>query len=412
MEEPGAAETGGAGDRRPAPHGPDPAVLGVGPVSRNTVDAALGVARRGGVRLMLIPSRRQVDAAEYGGGYLGWTTREFAGHVRAHDPDGRALLCRDHGGPWMHTAEADIADADEAMDSCTRSFTADLDAGFSLLHIDTSEGRPGSGPVPLDIAAGRLVELYARCHAETVRRGVEVAYEIGFEPQDVSTNDPDEFKAALRHVLEGIDASGAPRPRYVVAQTGTKVAELRNVGLFHDPSAREETLRQVATLAATCHEEGLLLKAHNCDYLTARETVLLLEAGVDAFNVAPEFGVVETRALLRVLGELELTRAREDFLALAYDSGKWAKWMLDPTTATDVERAVIAGHYVFRTERGTRVREEAAHELRRRGRTSLDTVLQEDIAESIERYLRAIRVHRASVPDGRAGAARTGEGAA
>ncbi|NSC24952.1 hypothetical protein FM076_28850 [Streptomyces albus subsp. chlorinus] len=367
-------------------------VVGIGPVSRTAVDAALAVARRTRTPLMLIPSRRQVDAAEFGGGYLGWTTEEFAAHVREQDPDGLMLLCRDHGGPWMHTAEAHLTDPAEALESCLRSFTADLDAGFGLLHIDTSEGRPGTGPVPAPTAAARLVELYARCHAEATARGREVAYEIGFEPQGVSTNDPDEFKAALRLVLEGIEAAGAPKPRYVVAQTGTKVAELRNVGRFHDPAARAETLRQVSTLAATCHQEGVLLKAHNCDYLTARETALLLRAGVDAFNVAPEYGVAETRALLRVLDETGLTGAKEDFLRLAHDSGKWRKWMLDPTTATDVERAVIAGHYVFRTDEGLRIRARAAHALAARGRPPLETVLREAVAERIESALRAVGV--------------------
>ncbi|MBO8186276.1 class II D-tagatose-bisphosphate aldolase non-catalytic subunit [Streptomyces spirodelae] len=365
-------------------------VVGIGPVSRCTVDAALTVARRWRTPLMLIPSRRQVDAEEFGGGYLGWTTEEFADYVKERDPDGLLLLCRDHGGPWMHTAEADITEPAVALESCVRSFTADLDAGFGLLHIDTSQGRPGTGPVPAQTAATRLVELYARCHEAALERGVEVSYEIGFEPQDVSTNDPDEFKAALRLVLEGIEAAGAPRPRYVVAQTGTKVAELRNVGRFHETHARDETLRQVSTLAATCHQEGVLLKAHNCDYLTSEETALLLRAGVDAFNVAPEYGVAETRALLRVLDELELPRAKEDFLRLAHDSGKWRKWMLEPTTATDVERAVIAGHYVFRTEEGLRIREEAELALAGRGRPPLETVLQDAVAERIESALRAV----------------------
>jgi tagatose-1,6-bisphosphate aldolase non-catalytic subunit AgaZ/GatZ len=370
-------------------------VVGIGPVSRCTVDAALVVAQRRNTPLMLIPSRRQVDVEEFGGGYLGWTTRQFADYVTERDPDGLMLLCRDHGGPWMHTAEADITEPAEALDSCMRSFTADLDAGFGLLHIDTSEGRPGTGEVSAHTAAARLVELYARCHAEVTARGLQVAYEIGFEPQDVSTNDPDEFKAALRLVLEGIEAAGAPRPRYVVAQTGTKVAELRNVGRFHEPRARDETLRQVSTLAATCHQEGVLLKAHNCDYLTTEETALLLRAGVDAFNVAPEYGVAETRALLRVLEEMELDRAKEDFLRAAHDSGKWRKWMLADTTATDVERAVIAGHYVFGTDEGLRARDEAARALAARGRPPLEEVLQEAVAERIESALRAVDRSRA-----------------
>ncbi|WP_229698787.1 class II D-tagatose-bisphosphate aldolase, non-catalytic subunit [Wenjunlia tyrosinilytica] len=350
------------------------------------------MAYRRRTRLMLIPSRRQIDSAQFGAGYLGWTTSEFAEYVRARDPERRIELCRDHGGPWMNSREAEIASPSEALDSCMRSFSEDIAAGFDLLHIDTSE--EGSGAARLQVAIDRLTELYRRCWMESCRQAADVAYEIGFEPQGVSTNDPDEFKAALRQVLDGIDGIGAPRPRFVVAQTGTKVAEIGNVGRFHQPEARAETLRAIGTLAAISHEQGLRLKAHNCDYLSPEEAALLIDAGVDAFNVAPEFGVVETRSLLRVMDELELDKAKEEFLALAFDSLKWQKWMLDPTTAGDVERAVIAGHYVFRAEAGLRIREEVEHELARRGCPALDRILREPVVRRIESHLSSLSLSR------------------
>ncbi len=64
--------------------------------------------------------------------------------------------------------------------------------------------------------------------------------------------------------------------------------------------------------------------------------------------------------------------------------------MLDSSTATDIERAVVAGHYVFGSDEGRRIRAEAAHALDSRGRAPLETVLREAVAERIESALRAV----------------------
>lgn len=147
----------------------DFAFLAVGPVSRNVVDAALTVAYRCDSRIMLIPSRSQVDAEEFGKGYLGWSTEEFATYVRARDPRQLVLLCRDHGGPWQHPAEAEMRDERAAMESCTASYCHDIDAGFDLVHIDTSaeQGRQA----PFEAALRRLTELLECCSAQADAAG-------------------------------------------------------------------------------------------------------------------------------------------------------------------------------------------------------------------------------------------------
>ena len=56
--------------------------LGVGVVSRNVVDVTVEIAKRHRVMLMLVASRRQVDTAALGGGYVcGWTAHELAEYV-------------------------------------------------------------------------------------------------------------------------------------------------------------------------------------------------------------------------------------------------------------------------------------------------------------------------------------------
>ena len=74
--------------------------LGVGPMSLNCVNVTVDLANRYEIPLFLIGSRRQVDSAEFGGGYVNnWTTEKFAEHVLEKDKKGKVLLCRDHGGP-------------------------------------------------------------------------------------------------------------------------------------------------------------------------------------------------------------------------------------------------------------------------------------------------------------------------
>jgi len=61
-------------------------LLGVGPMSVNCVDAAIELANEYTIPIMLIASRRQIDSAQFNGGYVNnWTTSEFADYVRSKD---------------------------------------------------------------------------------------------------------------------------------------------------------------------------------------------------------------------------------------------------------------------------------------------------------------------------------------
>jgi len=74
-------------------------LLGLGPMSRNCVDAIIELGNELKTPFMLIASRRQVEAKEFGGGYVNnWTTEDFAEYVRGRDRGGYIVLVRDHGG--------------------------------------------------------------------------------------------------------------------------------------------------------------------------------------------------------------------------------------------------------------------------------------------------------------------------
>ncbi|MET0237252.1 MAG: class II D-tagatose-bisphosphate aldolase, non-catalytic subunit [Kibdelosporangium sp.] len=352
-------------------------------MSRNTVDAAIEVAHAYRERIMLIPSRRQIETAELGGGYVeGWTTEQFAEYVRAADPERMVLLCRDHGGPWQSPAETGLGER-EAMRSCMLSFRRDIEAGFDLLHIDTSSG-PGRGTPPVESAVDRLLELYAECCAVAAANGREVQFEVGVEEQGTDTNEPAEFARTAGRIIRAIEANGLPRPAFVVAQTGSKVIETGNAGALEAaPNAVAHTVR---TLAAHCRGWGTNLKAHNMDYLQDAAVRRLMSAGVAAINVAPEFGVAETKALLRTLTQLDMVPERDKFVQLACESGAWRKWLKPNSQATDIDRAVISGHYVFGTADCREIKARADHRCRTAGKP-LDDILRAAVRTSIERFL-------------------------
>jgi len=371
-------------------------LLGVGPMSVNCVDAAIELSNEHEVPILLIASRRQIDSEEFGGGYVNnWTTEKFASYVIDRDKKGKILLARDHGGPWQNTKEKDEnLSLRRAMESAKASYRADLEAGFQVLHIDPSvdiHGRPD-----VDEVLERIFELYEFCWGQAQQLRQEVIFEIGTEEQSGSTNSQEELDYTLNAVQQFCKKYHLPQPSFVVIQCGTRVMETRNVGSFDSPVRVAEELPaeiQLPKMIEICNRYGILMKEHNTDYLSDEALQWHPRLGIHAANVAPEFGVTESRALVEVMEKNDLSELSDRFLQLAYDSNKWNKWMLPSTQATDRDRAIIAGHYIFSTSECTALKEEAGRALASKG-IDLQQYLQLRVKQSILRYLRNFRLVR------------------
>jgi tagatose-1,6-bisphosphate aldolase non-catalytic subunit AgaZ/GatZ len=369
-------------------------LLGVGPMSVNCVDAAIELANEHDVPMLLIASRRQIDAEEFGGGYVNnWTTEQFAEYVIDRDKKGRVLLARDHGGPWQNTLEKEQGlGLRRAMDSAKASYRADLEAGFQVLHIDPSVDIHGQPDV--DEVLDRVFELYEYCWSQAQRLGREVIFEIGTEEQSGSTNSQEELSYTLGAVQAFCRKNKLPLPSFVVIQSGTRVMERRNVGSFDSPIRVAEEIPaeiQLPKMIEICNAHGIFMKEHNTDYLSDEALQWHPRLGVHAANVAPEFGVAESTALLSVLEDNGLQRQAQQFIQLADQSRKWEKWMLKPTQADQRDRALIAGHYVFATPECRELKAGAAQDLQRKG-IDLDGHLKGAVKRSIKRYLKNFRM--------------------
>ena len=369
-------------------------LLGVGPMSKTCVDATIELANLHKVPLMLIASRRQIDSDEFGGGYVNnWNTAEFSSYVLDADKQGRVLLARDHGGPWQNSKEQDAKlSLRRAMESAKASFKADIDAGFQILHIDPSidiHGTPSEADV-LD----RVFELLEFCWVYAQSQGREVVFEIGTEEQSGTTNTQEELDCTLTAIGRFCDQNTLPRPVFVVIQTGTRVMETRNVGSFDSPLRVVEEIPaeiQVPKMIEICAQHGIFMKEHNTDYLSNDSLQWHPRLGIHAANVAPEFGVTETLALLDVMRNNKLDALADDFLTISFKSRKWEKWMLPDSAATDQDKSIIAGHYVFSTPECRDIKAKAAVALKKSG-IELDHYLKDRIKESITRYMRGFRL--------------------
>lgn len=377
--------------------------IGIGPMSHNLLHAALELAKEKGFPLILIASRNQVDSDRFGGGYVcGFdqkrfveTTAKIADEIGF---DGLCYFCRDHGGPWQRDKERrDKLPTAEAMEIGLQSYFDDAEAGFDLLHIDPTKDPHCTGIVPLSTVLERTVYLIEKIEEERKKRGwKELAYEVGTEETMGGLIDEQSFEGFIKELKVILEEKGLPMPLFVVGQTGTLTRLTTNVGQYDTPTATK--------LSNVTHKYGTGLKEHNGDYLS---NSILLEhpvIGLDAMNVAPEFGLVETEALL------ELATAEEKFVDKAEQSNirailaehavkgeRWRKWMTEGKGEWSVEQIMeseddvklitsMCGHYTLE-DAEVKVALKKLYENTEKIGLSPKTYVIKKIKDSIDRYI-------------------------
>ena len=282
--------------------------FGIGPMSKNVVDACIDFANRGRP-LMLIPSRRQV---EWDGGYTGWTTHDFCAYVR--ERTNQILLTRDHAGPGQGDNPKD--DMQSLFVDC---------AHFDAIHLDPWKIAPtfeeGAAITPL------MIEY---CH----ELNPGLLYEIGTE-QAICPYEANELDAFITFLERNTSPEQFKQIRWAVIQSGTALHGNENTGQ-HDPGRLADMLR-------VCEKWGLLAKVHNGDYLPHEQMADLLGFGVDCVNIAPEMGQIESRAYLEAVDQKTL----DIFYKIVYDSGRWTKWLTPEQAADPMVLINAAGHYVL-----------------------------------------------------------------
>jgi len=363
-------------------------LLGAGPMSKTTVDVIVDLAQKFDKPIAMIPSRRQIECEALGGGYVfNWTTEEFSDYVKFSDKKENIILARDHCGPWQSeklNLNGFKSSLEEEMEEVKTSLESDISSGFDMIHIDPSLGLENS--LNSDHIREITFNMVEFCESIKVN---ELIYEIGTEEQHFSALSSDLSEIELKKILLGLDKKKLPRPKFYVVQTGTKVKEMRNVGNFDNRLDAKGILPasfQLPKVLNSCANNGVWLKEHNADYLSDVALAWHRRFGIHAANIAPEFGVVETSNLIKLAKQIKAKDLIDNMIEIVNLKGKWKKWMLEESKATEYEKMLIAGHYHFSEPWFLDWRNEL--ELRLKNKSiNLNAELYAKVSESIERIL-------------------------
>lgn len=285
-------------------------------MSKNIVDVLLSLSVK--YPIGFIPSRRQV---EFDGGYVnGWTSKDFFDYVKSKNDS--CLVCRDHGGRSQGQS-SDDGDASICHDSLI---------GFDIIHVD-----PWKQFSSIEEVAHETCRVIKKC----LSINDHCKFEIGTEEaiKHYTYQQLNEFLSIVKENL-GQDFGSVV---YAVVQFGTKIVGTKNIGLYDKDRAKK--------MINVVKSHGLLSKEHNGDYLTYDELKERFDIGLDAINIAPEFGVLESTSLIDYfVDNMEMDKLQK-FYELCYSSNKWVKWLPPDcdNKAKFFEYLIckVSGHYVF-----------------------------------------------------------------
>lgn len=381
-------------------------LLGIGPMSESLIRASFELAKEKDFPLMFIASRNQVDSDQFGAGYVnGWNQERFINDIRkvANEInfDGLYYFCRDHGGPWQRDEERrEHLEENEAMQKGKDSYFDDIKSGFDLLMIDPTKDPFQIGKViPLETVIERTVNLIEYC--ENARKDLnikDISYEVGTEETNGGLTSTETYEVFINELNKKLDERNLPHPIFIVGQTGTLVRKSEQVGSFNYHNAVD--------LSKMAIKYNVGVKEHNGDYMTYEDLIKHLPAQVTATNVAPEFGTVETEAILKLV-ELEKFALDEGLLDSvsnitelmkknAIESRRWEKWLSEEQASktndevfADVTLAKeildLGGHYTFNIDEVKTERAKLYENMKKIG-IDADRFIIELIKESLNRY--------------------------
>lgn len=367
-------------------------LLGIGPMSKNCVDVVIDIVNEFNIPLMLIASRRQIESKKLGGGYVNnWSTEEFSKYVHENDKNGKILLCRDHGGPYQNENEnKQNFSYEQIMEKAKESFKTDIESNFKILHIDPTENLISD--LTIDEMLNRIYELYSFCYSIADKYNKKISIEICIGKEDGGISNFSEIQYATKKIKTFCNSNNLPLPLFIVLKTGNHVLETKNIGIFEDVINGKgiEEENEIKKMIDFCNQKGIMVKEHNGDYLTEHALQYHPKLGIHAINVAPEFGVIETKAIISWLEKNNLNKLSEDFLEISFNSGKWKKWMLPNTNTTKKEKAIISGHYIFSSVDFIKLKKKILENME--NPNDFDNYLKNEIKKSILTYLKNLKL--------------------
>lgn len=362
-------------------------LLCVGPLSTNIIDVAINFSNKHEIPLVLVASRRQIEAREFGAGYVNnWSTEDLIEYVKAKDAQ-HIFFERDHGGPWQSSYEIKKnANVEESMSIAKRSYEVDIDAGMHIIHIDPTIP-VGGEQLTYEIILTRLFELYGHVSEYAKSKNKKIMIEVGTEEQSGSYTDLKQMEDFIERISAFCKKNSFETPLFIVIQTGAKVIECRNVGLFERGTNYDKMhlIKNIMDSSAVAKKHGIHIKEHNADYLSFENLALRPSIGIKASNVAPEFGFLESKALLNLLNMYGTRNDLERFVDVVFNSKKWEKWVMPESNLKKTEKVLLAAHYCYSDPEVIRVKENLEYQLKRRN-IDMNEYLKKAVMASLYKY--------------------------
>lgn len=290
--------------------------LCLGPMSKNIVDTLIYFSNETKIPITLIPSRRQI---EWDGGYVNnWKTQDFSEYVKSKSK--YITLQRDHAGPGQGLYD------DDGYESLKHDCKY-----FDAIHID-----PWKKYSKFEDGLEWTINLLKFCYNENKNLYYEVCTEEAirkFTHQDV-----DNF---LNKLKKNLSKEIFDRILFCVIQSGTALQNGINTGDYNN--------ERLMKMLEVTRKYNMKSKEHNGDYMESRIMIDRFNTKLDAINIAPELGVVETKIIFNYLKENNCKDEIELFYKLCYESGKWKKWVSNDFKPEENKEKLIeiCGHYVF-----------------------------------------------------------------
>jgi len=295
--------------------------LGVGPMSSEIIEAVFRYSNYHRKEIMLIASKNQID---YNKGYVNnWSTKEymnFVSEMKKNYPNSQVKICRDHCGPGFN-GTSDLGDS-------YKTIKDDIENGFDLIHVDFCK---------FEGSKEEMLNETKKAIEYCLKLNPKISLEIGTdENTGTNYNTPN-----LKEIEEEVNFfKSFCSPEFYVVQTGSLIKEIGQIGSFNKSFVGE--------IGYSLKKNNIKLKEHNADYLS-KDEILIREGLIDAMNIAPQLGVVQTALTLKKC--LIYGIKTEDFIEEVYSSGRWKKWMHKNTGENKFLCSLIAGHYHFSSDK-------------------------------------------------------------
>lgn len=325
-----------------------------GPMSKNSMRSLIETSENSKYPMTIIASRNQIESVKLGGGYVnGWSTESFMQEMESANSN--LIFGRDHGGPFQSSRSKKFESEQEAFNDAIMSLKTDIDCGMSFLHLDPC--KYSKVDVTLDGMVNSLCNMLGETYEYARSTDKDILFEIGEEGHSTVAGDAEELDYFLSKTLEFVQKNGIKKPTFCVAKLGSFVYENRNIGNFIN-EIRKDNLDKIVAIVSTIKKHGLRLKQHNADYLPNDILKQIPNLKIDAINIAPELGIIESTTIKNALmseGQTDLISKLEDFV---YEQNYWKKW----TDSENIEKDLafkLSAHYVFSNQQFLNLKSEA-----------------------------------------------------